>query len=112
MLFAKLAIALLTGGGVVGVTLAPALAETTSDADVTHLMPLENRSFGVETDPNLLETVTEALNNSDEGVSENSFLTELLPDGIVDEEGTVDLPLGLTIFNTMGDTSVGFGGSF
>lgn len=31
---------------------------------------------------------------------------------ILDEEGNLALPLGLTIYNTMGDTSIGFGSKF
>lgn len=32
--------------------------------------------------------------------------------GFLDEEGNLNLPLGLTIYNTMGDTSIGFGSKF
>lgn len=32
--------------------------------------------------------------------------------GLLDEEGNLNLPLGLTIYNTMGDTSIGFGSKF
>ena len=31
---------------------------------------------------------------------------------LLDEEGNLNLPLGLTIYNTMGDTSIGFGSKF
>jgi hypothetical protein len=32
--------------------------------------------------------------------------------GLIDEEGNLNLPLGLTVYNTMGDTSIGFGSKF
>ncbi len=31
---------------------------------------------------------------------------------LLDEEGNLNLPLGLTVYNTMGDTSIGFGSKF
>ncbi len=31
---------------------------------------------------------------------------------ILDEEGNLHLPMGLTVYNTMGDTSVGFSSEF
>jgi hypothetical protein len=33
-------------------------------------------------------------------------------DDLLDEDGNVQLPLGLTLYNTMGDTSIGFGSKF
>lgn len=33
-------------------------------------------------------------------------------DDLLDDEGNLQLPMGLMIFNTMGDTSVGFGSKF
>jgi hypothetical protein len=35
-----------------------------------------------------------------------------LLDGLLDEDGELNLPLGLTIYDTMGDTSIGFGTEF
>lgn len=31
---------------------------------------------------------------------------------LIDDEGNLSLPLGITVFNTMGDTSVGFSSKF
>lgn len=31
---------------------------------------------------------------------------------LLDEKGNLNLPLGLTVYNTMGDTSIGFGTQF
>lgn len=32
--------------------------------------------------------------------------------GLIDEEGNLNLPLGLVLYNTMGDISIGFGSKF
>jgi hypothetical protein len=31
---------------------------------------------------------------------------------MIDDEGNLNLPLGLRVYNTMGDTSIGFGSKF
>ncbi|MBW4461290.1 MAG: hypothetical protein KME47_13780 [Nodosilinea sp. WJT8-NPBG4] len=53
------------------------------------------------------------------GRQENSGITDLaeslnLPilNDLVDESGEVNLPLGLTVYDAMGTTSVGFGSKF
>lgn len=57
--------------------------------------------------------------NQQVGRQESSGITDLaeslnLPilNGLVDESGEVNLPLGLTVFDAMGTTSVGFGSKF
>jgi len=69
--------------------------------------------------PDLLRTVADNVNNApsdkDDGpdtpdlsdVIDLSFVEQF-----IDEDGNVDLPLGITIYEAMGTTSIGFGGEF
>lgn len=81
-----------------------------------NLLPLETRSVGIETDAGIFQSVTNDINNSNRSASENSENTDVLGAGfledLVDEDGNVELPLGITVFEAMGTTSVGFGGDF
>jgi hypothetical protein len=42
---------------------------------------------------------------------QSPFLDDLL-DGLLDEQGELNLPLGLTVYDAMGTTSIGFGTKF
>lgn len=42
---------------------------------------------------------------------QSPFLDDLL-DGLLDERGELNLPLGLTVYDAMGTTSIGFGTKF
>ncbi|MGB5972429.1 MAG: hypothetical protein WBG38_03880 [Nodosilinea sp.] len=46
--------------------------------------------------------------------SSTSSVTDSLPflDDLIDESGELNLPLGLTVYDTMGTTSVGIGSEF
>ena len=99
---------------VMSVLILPGYAEP--DSDSNRLLPLEARNMSVETDPERLQTVTEEINAStrqDAGNSDGSDVigSELL-DSLVDEDGDLSLPLGITVFSTLGDPAVGFGGDF
>jgi len=81
------------------------------------LLPLETRSLSVQTNPELFNSVANDINTfNDPTASEDSELADLLGagflEGLVDEEGNVELPLGITVFDAMGTTSIGFGGNF
>lgn len=87
-------------------------SETLADS----LLPLETRSVNIQADPGLFKSVANDINASYQITSESSDATELLGagflEGLVDENGEVNLPMGITVFDAMGATSVGFGGSF
>lgn len=93
--------------------------ETVPEADnslANNLLPLETRSVGIEPDAGIFQSVTNDINNNNRSASENSENTDVLGAGfledLVDEDGNVELPLGITVFEAMGTTSVGFGGDF
>ncbi|MBE7382622.1 MAG: hypothetical protein F6J95_014565 [Leptolyngbya sp. SIO1E4] len=93
----------------------PAYAEPTGSS--THLLPLDARNVTVEVDAGRLESTAEEINTSTQQQGRNSadisdVIDSELLDQFVDENGDVDLPLGLTVFSTMGDPSIGIGGDF
>jgi hypothetical protein len=59
------------------------------------------------------EQIDHQLNAEDESLP---TIADLIPDdlfdGLVDENGEVNLPLGITVYDAMGTTSVGFGTQF
>lgn len=87
-----------------------------NDDLANQLLPLETRSVGLETNPSLFKSVVDEINGFSPEASENSANIDVLGagffEGLVDENGDVDLPLGITVFEAMGTTSVGFGGDF
>lgn len=93
----------------------PAHAEPNDGS--SQLLPLEAQNITVETDPNRLESVENDINSSARPGNEDSEdITDAIGadfvDDIVDEDGDVKLPLGLTVFSTLGTPSIGFGGDF
>ncbi len=89
----------------------------TSEPNVTSsLLPLESRSFEAPTDDSLFKTVSSEINNFDEDGSEEADITDLLGanflDDFIDDDGDINLPLGVTIFEAMGTTSIGFSSDF
>lgn len=93
-----------------------ASSASANEALADSLLPLENRSVDIQGDPELFKSVANQINASYQSTSEESDITDLLGagflEGLVDENGEVELPLGITVFDAMGMTSVGFGGSF
>jgi hypothetical protein len=85
-------------------------------ADADTLLPLEPRRVVVQVDSSLLNSAVQESNAYRLEKSDSDALSELIgPDvlgDLVDENGDVDLPLGITVFDAMGTTSVGFGGDF
>lgn len=96
----------------------PAHADSrVSEANATSsLLPLESRSLEAQTDDGLFKSVSSEINNFDEGSSEQTDIADLLGagfvDSFIDEDGDINLPLGVTIFEAMGTTSIGFGSDF
>ena len=78
------------------------------------LMPLEARALGETGNGNdfggIEAQINRNLRSSQEG--EDNLLDALnipLVDQLLDDDGQVTLPLGVTVFGSMGDPSVGFG---
>ncbi|MEM6434446.1 MAG: hypothetical protein AAF773_11435 [Cyanobacteria bacterium P01_D01_bin.115] len=93
----------------------PAAADTAEPGDASNqLLPLETRGMSVEVDPNLYQSAAEEINTFESPNSSNSSgLSDIgIFDDIVDENGELDLPLGITVFDSMGSTSVGVGSDF
>jgi hypothetical protein len=91
----------------------PAAAEPVGHAD--QLLPLENRILVIKMNPNLFSTAAQEINTFQErqdGSEDSGLLNMGFLEGLVDENGEVDLPLGITVFDAMGATSVGFGSEF
>ncbi|MBD2258621.1 hypothetical protein [Pseudanabaena sp. FACHB-2040] len=98
------------------IVLSPAVAQAnTATEGASSLMPLELRAVSAEPDTNNLTTAADQINQSltpaDTGIvsvtDEMPFLNDLL-----DENGDIALPMGLTVFTTLGDPSIGFGSNF
>ncbi|WP_008318146.1 hypothetical protein [Leptolyngbya sp. PCC 6406] len=107
-----LAIAILTLGFNGGTALADNAPGT-----ATSLLPLETRDLSPDVDPERLQSISTQVNEATFGrkePSEGVFDPANMPwlRGFIGENGEAKLPLGLTVFSTMGDPSVGFGGSF
>lgn len=91
--------------------------ESVTEAGVADsLLPLETADMEVQADADLFQSVADDINETDSEAAETTDLADVLGagflEGLVDEDGEVNLPLGITVFDAMGTTSVGFGGSF
>lgn len=96
-----------------------ALAESPAKSMVSarNLLPVEYRAFSAQPEANDFDTVVDQINLSiGPGESEFETITDVIQmpllDEILDDNGNLDLPMGITVFNTMGDFSVGFGSDF
>lgn len=91
----------------------PAAADTAEPDDVANqLLPLETRGMNIEVDPNLYQSAAQEINTFEASDSSNGLSDIGIFDDFVDENGELDLPLGLTVFDSMGTTSVGVGSDF
>lgn len=88
----------------------PAYAGPTGTA--THLLPLESSELTAEIDHERFDRVEDAINNPQPEEKSSATLDLGSLGGLVDENGEFSLPLGIRVFSTMGDPSVGFGGTF
>lgn len=62
----------------------------------------------------LAESIHYQMNAASEADADNTLDFRQLPlvGEMVDEQGNLNLPMGLMLYNTMGDTSIGFGSKF
>jgi hypothetical protein len=61
----------------------------------------------------LADEIRGRIGTSDDNITTVDEAIQLpMLDGLLDEDGELNLPLGLTVYNTMGDTSIGFGTEF
>lgn len=99
----------------------PGWADASPLSQAAALYPLETREMEIEPDETRPDQVASQINRSLRGDAETepdildalgSPELEALIDDFVDENGDVNLPLGLTVYDTMGDPSIGFGGRF
>lgn len=100
---------------------APQLSASSQPNQASALYPLEMREMEIETDDTLTSAAAGRINRSMRGEADTepnildalgSPELEALVNNLVDENGDVNLPLGLTFYDTMGDPSFGFGGRF
>lgn len=92
-----------------------ALANTPTGAN--GLLPLERRVISADYETDTLDTVANRINQTVAAPEEDQeSITDVvqvpLLDEILDENGKLDLPMGLTVFTTLGDPSIGFGSDF
>lgn len=91
-------------------------AEANPRDNAAQLLPLESRSVIVQVDPDLYKSVAYEINTDEPTQSDSRGIADALGAGfledLVDDNGDVNLPLGITVFDAMGTTSVGFGGDF
>ncbi len=83
----------------------------TNSADL--LLPLEDRNRAIEVEADRFQSTVDAINDANQPESEEG---KVLGNGFfgnfVGDNGEVNLPLGITVFSTLGDPSIGFGGNF
>ena len=97
------------------VSMAPAQALPTASA-AESLLPLQTQTLVMMTDNSDLHAVAGRINQmmgaEDSSPTVMDFVESSFLDGVLNENGEVNLPLGITVFSTMGDPSVGFGSNF
>jgi hypothetical protein len=133
-------ITLVTVGSTVSLSVfnCPAQAQATGTA--ADLLPLDAQSVTIETvpdqlkalktstqasikpeatySPDLLRTVAHNVNHDSRQDEEpdtpdiGDLIDLSFVEQFIDENGNVDLPLGLTVYEAMGQTSIGFGADF
>lgn len=82
-----------------------------------HLLPLEQRQITAEIDHGRFRDAADEINalmGQDEGdfTDISDVIGSDVLDSFLDEDGNVNLPLGITVFSTLGDPSIGIGGDF
>ncbi|MGD1943280.1 MAG: hypothetical protein ACFB0G_18450 [Leptolyngbyaceae cyanobacterium] len=90
--------------------------------DQTKALPVAGVSASVQPEatysPDLLRTVASNINDGDrdEDKDDTPDIGDLVDlsffEQFIDDNGNVDLPLGITFYEAMGRTSIGFGGDF
>lgn len=132
-------VAMLTVGSTVSLSVMGAAAQAQSTGTAADLVPLDPQGASIDTVPNqlkaisgvsvsvkpeatyspeMLQTVASNINQANQSNDEDDTpdigdLVDLsFVEQFIDEDGNVDLPLGITVYEAMGQTSIGFGGEF
>lgn len=131
--------AVITVGSTVSLSCMGVAAEAQPTGSAADLLPLDSQGISVETLPNqlkvigkvsasikpettyspdLLQTVAHNINHDSRQSKEpdrpdiGDVIDLSFVEQFIDENGNVDLPLGITVYEAMGQTSIGFGGDF
>jgi len=133
-------IAILTVGSTVSLSVLSVPAHADSTGTAADLLPLDSQGITVETvpdqlkalktstsssikpeatySPDMLRTVANNVNDTSrqdekEDTPDIGDLIDLsFVEQFLDENGNVDLPMGITVYEAMGQTSIGFGADF
>ncbi|MGD1862589.1 MAG: hypothetical protein ACFB0E_21785 [Leptolyngbyaceae cyanobacterium] len=132
-------VAVLTVGSTASVALLSIDAQAQSTGTAADLLPLDSQGTSNDSiaslqlkavsdvsvtvrpeatySPEMLQTVASNINQTnqpdDDETSDISDLVDLsFIEQFIDEDGNVDLPLGITVYEAMGTTSIGFGAEF
>lgn len=126
-------------GSTVSLSVMAAAAPAQSTGTAADLMPLDPQGVSVDTipdqlkavggvsvsvkpeatySPEMLQTIANNINQANRSTDEPDTpdIGDLVDlsffEQFIDEDGNVDLPLGITVYEAMGQTSIGFGGEF
>ncbi len=108
----------IVGLGGMGLPAIAAHSEPVADPMAESLLPLENQEFSLEGAPDyggVSEQINAVTGNRKvEEASTPSFDPRTIPlvNRFLDGDGNLRLPLGLTVYTTLGDPSIGFGQRF
>lgn len=94
----------------------PTSGETTR-METSILPSMEEVVVTDQQDPNNLAQISNRINRRVNPPDPDTFkISDIIQtpilDGLLDENGQVNLPLGIRVYDTMGDLSVGFGSDF
>jgi hypothetical protein len=89
----------------------------TATEGASSLMPVELRAVSLRSEGSSLNSVADQVNQSMAPAEDDSTdVTDIIQvpflEDLLDENGSVALPMGLTVFTTLGDPSVGFSSKF
>jgi hypothetical protein len=95
----------------------PGAAQAEPAHSAQRLLPLELRAASVGYDAAPLNGVANNINQAvatpDQNIVTITDVVDIpLVNELLDENGELDLPMGITVFDTMGDFSIGFGSDF
>ncbi|MEM1309811.1 MAG: hypothetical protein AAGF98_10055 [Cyanobacteria bacterium P01_H01_bin.153] len=132
--------AMLTVGSTASIALLGVDAQAQSTGTAADLLPLDPQGVSIDTVPNQLKAVSgvsvtvkpevtyspemlqavasninqanQSSDNDDDTPDIGDLVDLSFIEQFIDEDGNVDLPLGLTVYEAMGQTSIGFGTEF
>ncbi len=132
-------VAMFTVGSTVSLSVMSAAAQAQSTGTAADLLPLDPNGVSMDTlpdqlktvgsvsvnvkpeatySPEMLNAVASNINRTNQGSDEDDTpdIGDLIDlsfvEQFIDEDGNVDLPLGITVYEAMGQTSIGFGTEF